>query len=255
MTAKTTTKKPDVAPTPVAPTPEFLSKKTLSTLVDLPARAAKLSVITTDEQCHEADQLDKMCAETIKGITAELADGKKKAYDAWKWFTAYETEKTAPLVAARRRLSGLVSGYLIEKQRIADIETERLRVEAAEQARLDAERKKETEIAVLIQEGRMGEVGELMAADVVVENVAVVRSEPVKPVGLGMGLVSRWSAEVYDLKALVRAVADGKIPLGTVENPGPVMVNQAYLNKVATLEKSTMDYPGVRAKETKGTSR
>lgn len=253
MTVKTTTKKPDVAPTP-----EFLSKKTLSTLVDLPARAdklEKLKVLTTDEQLHEADLIDGMMADTIKGIEAELKEMKDNAFKAHRAICKYETDKTAPLVAARKRLSLLVSACLVERQRLADIEAEKQRLIAAEQARLDAERKKETEIAVLIQEGKMDEVGELMAADVVVENVAVVRPEAVKPVGLGMGLVSRWSAEIYDLKALVRAVADGKIPLGTVENPGPVMVNQAYLNKVATLEKSTMDYPGVRAKETKGTSR
>lgn len=234
---------------------EVLSPKTLTSLIDLPAKASKLVRITTDVQLTEADQIDKMCAELIKGITAELADGKKKAYDAWKWFTAYEGEKTAPLLAARKHLSKLVAECLSDRERVAEEKARTERVEAAKQAREAAEADRLAQLEVLEQEGNLEAAAELMGEDLVVENIQAVKAEVTRPAGLGMHTVSRWRGEVTDLKKLLQAVLDGKVALGTAENPGIVMVNQKYLDKLAGLDKSTLNIPGVKAVEDKGTSR
>jgi hypothetical protein len=50
-----------------------------------------------------------------------------------------------------------------------------------------------------------------------------------------------YHAEVYDLMALVKAIVEGKAPLGLVE------ANMPALNAQARSLKETMNYPGVKA--------
>lgn len=52
-----------------------------------------------------------------------------------------------------------------------------------------------------------------------------------------------WHAEVVDLMALVRAVADGRVPLGAV------LPNPAFLDDAAARDRESLDIPGVRAVE------
>ena len=52
-----------------------------------------------------------------------------------------------------------------------------------------------------------------------------------------------WSAEVSDLAALVRAVADRKAPAGLV------LANQQALDQLARALKETMAVPGVRVRK------
>jgi hypothetical protein len=49
-----------------------------------------------------------------------------------------------------------------------------------------------------------------------------------------------WGAEVRDIKALCRAIAEGKA------SPNLVTPNMPALNKLATALKETMNVPGVR---------
>lgn len=253
-----TKKSVHVEPTSQALTPiepKYLSDNTINQLVDMPTKALALTAITTDDQLVAAGLIDGMCAETIKGITKELKPGKDKAHEAWKWFTTYEAEKTAPLVKARQHISALVSACLVERERVAVELANKQRLELAEQARLAAEQDKQTRMKVLVAEGQVEAAAELMVEDLVVDNTARVNVVVSRPVGFSMHATSRWSAEVVDLRVLMQAVLDGKLPLGTTDNPGPVMANQKYLDKLATLDKSTLMIPGVKPVETKGTSR
>lgn len=50
-----------------------------------------------------------------------------------------------------------------------------------------------------------------------------------------------WHAEVFDLLALVRAVADGTVPLAAV------LPNPPYLDELAVRDKDALVIPGVRA--------
>lgn len=234
---------------------KYLSNKTIAYMVDLPAKANQLTKIVTDEQLQQADMIDGMCAATIKGITAELKEGKDKAHAAWKWFTAYEGEKTAPLIAARKHLSKLVADCLSERERVAEEKARVERVEAAKVAQAKAEADRLAQLEILEAEGNLEAAGELMGEDLVVDNVQVVKAEVSRPVGFGMHTVSRWRGEVTDLRKLLQAVLDGKAALGSVDSPGIVMVNQKYLDKLAQLDKSTLNIPGVKAVEDKGTSR
>lgn len=234
---------------------ELIPVAMLTGITDLVSKSQQIKVITTDAQLRSADMIDGMLADTIKGVQAELKEMKDDAYKLHKKITKYETDKTNPLIIERKRLSGLVSTCLMERRRLADEEARKQTIENARLAREEAERNRETRIEVLVAEGKDDEVAELMDTELVVENTSAVRVESVAPAGLGMHAVQRWVGEVHNLKMLIDAVASGKLPMGTVENPGPVMVNQRYLDKIAGIEKSTMMYPGVTAKDVGGTSR
>lgn len=51
-----------------------------------------------------------------------------------------------------------------------------------------------------------------------------------------------WRAEVTDLLALVRAVADGSVPLAAL------LPNQEFLDQAATRDRDALALPGVKAK-------
>lgn len=64
----------------------------------------------------------------------------------------------------------------------------------------------------------------------------------------GITATETWNAEVTDLSALVRAVAAKKVPIVAVE------ANMKFLNEQAKSLEKMLDYPGVKAVKTLGTS-
>lgn len=254
-TTKTKIVEPTIQPTqPIQPA-EMLKPDIIKQVGDLPALISKFKVLVTDEDLREVARIDGLASDMIKTIQGELKPLKDAANKAHKAITKYEGEKLAPLIDLRAECSKLVSTCLNARKLIADEEARKQTVADAQKAREEAEKDREARIEVLALEGKDEELAELLDTELVVENTQAVKVASVVPTGLGMHSVSRWIGEVHNLKLLVEAVASGKLPLGTVENPGPIMVNQAYLNKVAQLEKATMMYPGVTAKDVGGTSR
>lgn len=61
-----------------------------------------------------------------------------------------------------------------------------------------------------------------------------------RPTVSGISRRETWRAEVTDLRALVRGVADGHVPLAAIE------ANQSFLNGQARALRSELRYPGVR---------
>lgn len=258
----TKSKKPEVIDMVVDPTseskqPEYLSKQTLENMTNLPVKANKLPVLVTDADLLLANDIDKQLADTIKAIEEDLAEPKKAANKVWKWFTTREAEATKPLIAARKVISGLVVDCLEKRRIAAELVASQLRIAAAEEARILAEQERETRLQVLVNEGKNEEAGELLAEDLVVENTAMIKPVVEKPVGFGMHSVRTWKGEVTDLKKLVDSVSSGELAghIGTIENPGILMVNQKYLDKLADMQRATMKYPGIKAVEKVGTSR
>lgn len=74
-----------------------------------------------------------------------------------------------------------------------------------------------------------------------VDNVPPVVAEKLTVAGTTIRAV--WKAEVTDLRALVKAIAEGKVPLAAVE------ANLSFLNRQAGSLKAEMAYPGVRVYE------
>ena len=67
----------------------------------------------------------------------------------------------------------------------------------------------------------------------------------------GLSFTEHWHAEVYDLKALLQAILDGKVPTDAIEP------NLVYLNASARACKAEdLSIPGVKGvKETSSTVR
>ena len=127
-----------------------------------------------------------------------------------------------------------------------------------EMERRQREKEKEIEAALKKQEEEsimaMALEAENAGAHDAAENI-IGRTVVPMPVILGsptpktnVSFTKRWSAHVYDLTALIRAVAEGKVHQTVIEP------NMPELNKIAAALKGNMNIPGVRAVETTGTS-
>lgn len=174
----------------------------------------------------------------IKGMTKEIKDFfaplKEKAFAAHRALTAAENDKLAPLVEAERFAKGAMTTWQLEQEAAARVEQRRLEEEARKRAEeeklldaIDAEAAGETEAAERI-------LAEPLLAP-------VVRIAPPVPQVSGISMRETWSADVFDLKALVRAVADGKVPMRAL------VVDTVFLNGQARALKGDLNYPGVRA--------
>lgn len=171
----------------------------------------------------------------LKVIKAHYAPMKEAADRAHKAVCTSENQMVNPLKA------------LIDEQD-ADLvawrrEQERLRRE--EELRVQAEERKRAEDALVAEAAAAEASGEHAIADAIlelpVETPRVVLPSSVPKVE---GLRERplyWSAEVYSLKMLVQAVAEGKVPLQAIQP------NETFLNTQARAMKSTLAYPGVKA--------
>ncbi len=211
-------------------------------------------------------QIGEMIKE-VKGTFDPICDAANKAHKA-------ATEKRAqyldPLTAAQKSVKALMSAYDAEQEKIRKAEEERLATIARaeeedrrqkEQALLEAEGKAEadrlleeaeaaekrgdndaaeslTEAAIQTTDQTNQIIASIAAAPVYVPPVVVPKSTP-KMAG-GPVYQERWYAEVTDIKALCRAVADGKA------SPEYVMANMPQLNRMAISTRGVPAIPGVK---------
>ena len=122
-----------------------------------------------------------------------------------------------------------------------EAEAERIRKAAAAQAELDAlmaENRRIKEENDRLEEERRAK--EALEAPIYIPEPVVIE-EKIE----GLVIPKAWKAEVIDIRALCRGIADGKTP------PDVISINQAKLNALAkTWKERTGDHhPGVRAYE------
>lgn len=223
---------------------EVLSEETQQTSTDIITRASAVTVIVTDEELVQAGQLDKALADLIKAVEAEYKPAIKRWNDGHKTEIARMNKWLLPLEAGRKELKRVIGLCMDAREVARRQEEERLRIQAQAEADKLAEDEKNNRVQALVDAGKVDEAAELMVDDVVVEFVAPVKVETVKPVGFGMSMVDSWSAELTDFRALIKAVADGRVPAMALE------ANMVFLNGQARTMKSTLDFPGVRAVKT-----
>jgi hypothetical protein len=176
---------------------------------------------------------------TIRDMMKEVADTFdpiiKKQHEAHRLALEQKAKYYAPLEEAQKNIKRLMSDY--------DARQEQLRKE--EEARLTEIARKEAEERALIDaieaenNGDHDEAAAILDDPVYVPPTIIPKATP----RLAGGPVYRevWSAQVTDIKALCRAVADGKV------SPECVVGNMTVLNKMATALKKTMSIPGVMA--------
>lgn len=178
----------------------------------------------------------------VKALQKEVLDFfaplKKSAQDAHRKLCAAEKEKAEPLIIVERKV----------KTRMLEYETEQRRIKAEQEAKLRAEaRKIEEEARIreatrLEQEGRQKEAERLIEAPIFTPPVTVA---PPTPKVQGVSFRETWSAEVDDIRALCRAIADGTAPT-TYVTP-----NMTAINAIARAQKDGFSVPGCRAVMTK----
>lgn len=186
-------------------------------------------------------------AETAAGVLQAVAEFKRAfraewdpvvaaAYNAHKAATAARSAALAPLEEAEKEVKRKLSAWHAEERR--RLEEERRRLE--EQARLEAQARREAERAELERMGIPPEAVEDEMVPVEVEALATVQA-PEKPKVEGVSVVRSYDAEVVDMLALVRWVA---------ENPelglGLLQPNVKALRALAKAQKDALSLPGVR---------
>lgn len=209
-----------------------------NTILDLEQKSLQV-----DEQAHSIainDQLSYDSANSfvvaIKKVQKEVKDTFgpiiQKAFQAHKEAKAQENKYLEPLLKAEEMVKSKMSAYLRVQENIRIEQEKKLQAEA-EKKRQEALRKAEEARAQ----------GKEDKAEKFEEKAANIISPQLAPtVDRGSAIVKKiWHAEVIDLMALVKAIAEGKAPIALIE------ANMTVLNSQARSLKDNMNYPGVRA--------
>jgi hypothetical protein len=205
---------------------------------------AKDVVVTDAETYTSAGILWKSIGEMIKEVKETFDPICEAAHQAHKKATEKRAKYLDPLTAAQKSVKQLMSAYDLEQERIRQAEQRRLEEEArkAEEERrlqeaIEAEEEAKRNGATVEEAAQ--EAQAIIEEPVYVPPVVLPKATP----KLQGGPVYRevWSAQVTDIKALCKAVAEGRASTECV------MANMPVLNKMATALKNTMNVPGVTA--------
>lgn len=161
-----------------------------------------------------------------KELTRPLDAAKKKIMDFFR--KPEQFLKDAESVYKRSMLS-----FQAEQQRKAREEQERLRrLQQAEQERLAREAE------------ALEQAGDHATANAIIEQAATMPEAivPVEQVKVdGVKTRTTWTAELIDKQAVIKAVAEGEIPMVALE------VNMTFFRQQAVSLKDAFNYPGIKA--------
>lgn len=221
--------------------PDLADKPEVRALVaqasEMLASVTTFEVQTTDDYRHAAETLKavKRRQSELKSLRESITKPMLAALEAAR---ALFRKPESTLAEAEQRLKGAMSEF--------DAEQERQRQEA--QRKLDEAAEKERR-RLAQQAGRAAAKGDTDKAAELNERAAmtvapIVQQE--RPAISGITRRETWRAEVTDLRALVRGVADGQVPLAAIEP------NLSFLHGQARALRAELRYPGVRSVAEKG---
>lgn len=158
---------------------------------------------------------------------------------------------TKPMLAAleaaralfRRPEATLADAEQLLKRAMSDFDEEQERQRREVQRKLDEAAERERR-RLAQQADRAVAKGDTDKAIELQERAAMVVAPIAQQERASVAGVSRretWHAEITDLRALVRGIADGRVPLAAIEP------NQRFLNGQARALRAELRYPGVRA--------
>jgi hypothetical protein len=208
---------------------EPLERRALS----LPDEARGLKIV--DQATYDrAVEMLRAAVALADAIRAHYRPLKEKAYQAHRAICEAEKKVLTPPAEAASVL----------KRGIAAWDAEQERSRRLEEARLAAEERRRAE------EAQLGAAAEAEALGAAQEDVDAILSEPVPAVAVAaqptyqraQGISGRvnYSARVVNVRTLLQAVIEGKVP------EQAVAPNQAFLNAQARALKEAMRYPGVQ---------
>lgn len=203
--------------------------------------AAAVAVVSDSESKQLAVGYGKLLQASEKEL-AKLYSETKQSIDAIKK-PILEAEKLdlGAIKVAKDRLGVIVQAYNKEQGRIHQEAARK----AQEEARREAEERRLAEAIAAEQAGEKEEAEQILNEKPMMMAPAIVQKANVKL----SGEVEKqtFSAVVTDLAALVRAVADGKVPLQAIKADEP------WINTQARSFRLGLNYPGVAVKETTST--
>lgn len=217
-----------------------------------PMEAAKVTRLAGELKVIDQDSFDiagqvvVRCADEIKSIQKESDEVRVMAYKLHKTITGNIAKACKPFEDARELLEEQMKPFrLAQKAEAAEIQDSVIKAVDETKAELLAEAKRLRKLGK-IAEAKALEVqaGELMAPVLPEEGIEVE----------GLGEREPWIGECTDLMELVRAVADGKVPLkqmikvkGEDREVNCLEVNEQWLRYVAKTMRKAMNIPGCKA--------
>ncbi len=193
-------------------------------------------------------QMRKRIGDVFDPIIEAAKEAKRKA-DATRAEAVRQKEKIEePLLRAESWLNGQIGDYKRDQDRIRLAEEARLReiaIKEEMERRKKEEEQKMTEAAALEAAGAQEEAEQVMAEAIQAKEEPITIKTPIAPtpkVDL-QGMTERvtWHAEVFDIKALCRAIGEGAV------SPTFIDPNMPNLNRQAISLKSNMRIPGCKA--------
>lgn len=211
----------------------MIETKRLQSDIENLERAHRALVIANQEDFEEAS----VFLRDVKALRAEIAntfdDAIKSAHDAHKSVIAAKKRHDDPLVRVEIAVKALMGKYVEAQAAERRAEAARLEAEA-----IRAEQDRRLEEAAVWEASGDSET----AARVLDEPGPVIVALPTveAPRAAGVSTQEKWTADVVDLMALVRAIAAGAAPVSLVAP------DQSVLNKMAAALKGELRFPGVK---------
>lgn len=200
----------------------------------LPEKAKAIKVI--DQQTYD------VAVEELKGIVAlrkEIVEHhaplKAKAHEAHKAICDAEKKLLQPVDLAERTIKSAIGTYESEQRRIEEERQRKIREELERQA---AEQIESAAVEAESQGASVEEVAAIIEQPLIVPRVAPA---PTFQRAAGVSTSQTFAAEVFDIKALCKAIGEGKVPANYVSP------NMTALNQRARADRQALSIPGVRA--------
>ena len=216
---------------PEAPVTALTLKKRVQ---ELDSQIKRFSQLASVEDYSVVAEYGLAAARIVKEAEAFYAEEVANLYSMWKAKTAERGTITGPAEAIKNlaaRFCGEWQKVQERKRREEELRQQELERQRAETAVLE-------EAAQLERDGRADDAQALIEAPVVMAPVAVPTAVP-QIKGVSAPRVT-WKAEVTSLALLIKAVADGKVPVQAIQ------ADEKFLNKMATALKGELKYPGVK---------
>lgn len=194
---------------------------------------AKAILIRDDESFQKAGRVLLVIKDLRSQINASFDPIITKAYAAHKEAVGQKKKVEAPLIEAEGIIKPRLASYHEEQERKRREEEEKLRQEAIRKAEEEQLRD-----AVSAEQSGMNDLSESILEGPAYVPIIVVPKTTASVAGVSFR--DNWKAEVFDLKALLKAIVDGKVPSNVIE------ANMIVLNGLARSLKGQMNYPGVR---------
>ena len=196
---------------------------------------AEALVIASDDDCLSAIGYEKRLSALLKQIDEIYDKNIKNAHATWKGLIADKQSYYDPVESLKRYIKAKRIAYNDEQERIRKEQEIKLQAEARRIA-------EEQALAAAIAAEAEGQTEEAEAIINEPIHAPVVTLQKTTPsAGVSGAIKELWSAEVYDLHALLLAIVEGKASIGLIDP------NMTALNGMARSLNENMNLPGVKA--------